>query len=189
MNEYSQPTFYRFNTDSIKLVRYVISKVIEANNILDLGAGCGVIGIEVANALRAPNLTLLEIQDDYRVHLIKNIGYLLDKTNTEVCIDSFSLWKPIKKYDLIVSNPPYYLLGHGEPSKDERRHVARTFVRDGWQSLLHLIQDSLADDGKAYIVLKNDQKLVSLIKSLTDLKINLVKDSHLIFLEFSLDKE
>src|SRR5258708_4421753 len=118
MNDYSQPEFYKFNEDSIKLVRRVTEKVKAAEHILDLGAGSGIIGIELANYFHPESLTLVEVQKDYLPHLELNLKFQLkSKTDFFVELSSFGHWSPQKKYDLIVCNPPYFLPGHGEVSK------------------------------------------------------------------------
>src|SRR4051812_43029170 len=119
MNDYSQPDFYRFNEDSLKLVNWILEKKLNAKAILDLGAGCGIIGIELANRMHADSLTMVELQADYKAHLEKNIDLILDKKIIpHISIQSFKKWTPNQLYDLIVCNPPYFLPGHGEVSKD-----------------------------------------------------------------------
>lgn len=180
-SDYSQPEFYRFNEDSLKLVRWIESHVKVAKDILDLGAGAGILGIELANFYSPETLTLLEMQEDFLIHLQDNLATQLKvKTNALVVMSSFGEWKPLRQYDLIVCNPPYFLPGHGHPSADKRKHISRTFVKDNWDILLDLIEKSLTPDGKAFMVLKkNDQVL----KYLKNHKIH--NDHGLMFIELS----
>jgi tRNA1Val (adenine37-N6)-methyltransferase len=164
MNDYLQPDFYRFNQDSLKLVEWVFSRIKKANKILDLGAGSGIIGIELANKLSAQQLTLVELQNDFLPYLEKNIKFQLKGgTQAEVLISSFGDWPPRRTFDLIVCNPPYYLPGHGQPSEDQRRGIARTFLTDHWEILLSRIEESLTPEGKACLVIKNDERILKLI--------------------------
>lgn len=164
-SDYSQPEFYRFNEDSLKLVRWIESQVKEANHILDLGAGAGILGIELANFYAPESLTLLEMQEDYLIHLQENLTTQLTvKTNPLVVMSSFGEWKPLRDYDLIVCNPPYYLPGHGHPSADKRKHLSRTFVKDNWDILLDLIEKSLTPEGKAFMVFKKNDLILKKLK-------------------------
>ena len=79
--DYSQPNFYHFSEDSIRLADYVVSKIEEKNlsenqrslNCLDLCAGCGVIGLEVVlKGSFAGAINFCEINRDYSSFLIEN---------------------------------------------------------------------------------------------------------------------
>lgn len=189
MSDYSQPNFYRFNEDSFKLIDYVQSHLTKANRILDLGAGSGIIGIELANKLNANHLSLVEAQVEYHIHLKKNVSERLFNCTSEIVLKSFGEWKPESTYDLIVSNPPYFLPGHGQPSKDVKKNIARSFILDSWEVFLDLISLTLAPDGKAFIVLRNDQLILNKIKKNLCLDCKIFDSDNLVYIElFRLDK-
>lgn len=186
MNDYKQPDFYRFNSDSLFLVQWILKKGIRGNRILDLGAGCGVIGIELAIQMRPSLLTSLEVQKDFLSYLKTNSEYYIPSLKHNIYSEAFSDWKPDTSYDLIVSNPPYYLPDSGQPSSDIRRGIARTFSIDGWDPFLKCIGRSLSIEGKAFIVIKNEKKTVALIRQLvlqTGLKLIEEVTSDLMILE------
>jgi len=186
MNDYHQPDFYRFNQDSIKLVNRIIKSITSAKCILDMGAGSGIIGIELARILKSSELDLLEVQPEYLPFLEKNVSeQLLTETKAKIVISSFGEWKPSKEYDLIVCNPPYFLPAQGEPSKDERRNIARSFVKDSWAILLKKMEDSLAPEGRAFIVVKEDPKVISEIKKFVSLNMKLTQEGKLVFIQLS----
>lgn len=176
MIDYFQPDFYRFNEDSLKLVNWVVKKNISGNHILDLGAGCGIIGIEASRSLRPLSASFVEVQEDFLPFLNQNLKtFLPAKIEFHIFHMSFSQFYPQKKYDLILSNPPYYLPGRGELSPDSRRAISRSFIQDGWRVLISKIQESLADEGMAFLVLKNELLLKKEIlreASLNQLKVN-----------------
>jgi tRNA1(Val) A37 N6-methylase TrmN6 len=160
-DDYSQPSFYKFNSDSFDLIDYALKNSPTVQSILDLGAGCGIIGIEIAKRLSTKHLTLVELQTEYRLYIEDNCKkYLNDEIKVEIVISSFQNYQPLKKFDLIVCNPPYYLPGHGEVPKIPQRAFARMFLVDDWMILLSKIAQSLTEDGKALIVLKNDENLI-----------------------------
>lgn len=184
MSDYRQPHFYRFNEDSLKLVNFVSSNVKTASHILDLGAGSGIIGIELANRLGPKELTLLDIQEEWLEYLSHNVkNYLVPEVKSHVIIESFGKWKPAVQYDLIVSNPPYYLPGHGQPNSDKRKEIARSFVKDDWQIFLGLIKRCLAPSGKAFIVVKNDSRIKK--ELVHDLDFEFMEEDTLLFVKIS----
>lgn len=169
MSDYSQPEFYRFNQDSLELVKWVSQKIETADRLLDLGAGSGVIGIELANLLGPKQLALLEVQMAFHSHLEANLkSQLRPGIAAEVVLSSFGNWEPTELYDVIVSNPPYYLPGKGQPSNDERRSICRSFIKDDWQVFLGLISRILTPQGQAFLVIKNDHRLLALIEKLAE---------------------
>jgi tRNA1(Val) A37 N6-methylase TrmN6 len=138
-----------------------------ADSILDLGAGSGVIGIEVANSLKANHLTLVDVQSEWKEIQEYNLGHFLKSGSGEIIVSSFKDWIPTRKYDLIVCNPPYFLPGHGQPNNDPRKEIARSFVVDGWNELLRAIERSLSQKGTAFVVVMNDKRILNEIKSPT----------------------
>lgn len=158
-----------------------------ATSMLDLGAGCGVIGIEMANLLRCEFLTLLELQDDFHPHLEINLKQQLKTSlESEIIKSSFGEWKPNRKYDLIVCNPPYYLPGRGQGNKDPRRELARSFVKDDWLTLMRLIESTLAPGGRGFLVIKNDPLILEEVKkNKGPLVVSTSIEEGLIFLEIS----
>ena len=187
MTDYSQPDFYRFNEDSLKLVEWVSMKISTASQLLDLGAGCGVIGIELANIIRPDKLDLLEAQIDFFPHIQENIKtQLKHQIPVEVVNESFGKWSPEKKYDLITCNPPYFLPGRGEPYKDSRRELARSFVLDNWNIFFQTIDKAMTETGQAFLVVKNDFVLIDTIrKSNLLFELQLAEEGNLIFLKLS----
>lgn len=158
--DYSQPDFYRFNQDSLELVKWIINHVASAESILDLGAGSGIIGMELAQKFKPKKLTLVEVQREYEVHLQKNAERFVPvETQTSIVIESFSQFSPSTKFDLIVCNPPYYLPGRGEVSPDPARAIARSFIVDRWEILLKKVSEVMSEKGKCFFVLKKDEWL------------------------------
>jgi tRNA1Val (adenine37-N6)-methyltransferase len=165
MDDYSQPDFYRFNQDSTALINWIIQKNLRPHSILDLGAGSGIIGIELARLLNIPELCLVELQEDYLPHLKINVArFLGPETVVDIQITSFSNFKPAR-YELIVCNPPYYLPGAGQLPVNPQRAKARSFMEDSWEILMKCFKQSLSPKGEGYIVLKNDEGLFKTIEA------------------------
>ncbi len=155
--EYSQPDFYRFNSDSLALVEWIIQRGHSYSKVLDLGAGCGILGIELAQKYHVERITFVEIQKEYQDYLFQNIkNHLKPSLQTEVRWESFGDVVLNEDYDLIVCNPPYYLPGHGQQSTNVQRMIARAFIKDSWSELFAIVERNLTIRGKAYFVIKNN---------------------------------
>lgn len=187
MNDYRQPEFYRFNEDSLKLVNWLAARNPDCTHLLDLGAGSGILGIELANRLNTPHLTLVEAQEDFIPFIEINIREQLKvPAAVELIHQTFGEWKPKFQFDLIVSNPPYYLKGHGESAPDVRKNIARSFVLDDWSVLLKLVRKVLTPVGKAIFVIKNDQRILKEVQNnLNGLGLNVHEVEKLLMLELS----
>lgn len=185
--DYSQPDFYRFNEDSLKLVKWVQSQTDRCENLLDLGAGSGVIGLELAQKLSPKKITFLELQHSFMPHLKKNTSMLASSiVDIEIINSSFGNWLPRHRFDLIVCNPPYYLPGHGQKSTNPEKSICRSFDVDDWGVLLNLIENALDDQGKAFLVIKANNNILDLIASLGSvLKLEISEGNKIFFLKLT----
>lgn len=149
-SNYSQPDFYKFSRDSIELVDFSVNYIKErgsSQTLLDLCCGCGVIGIEAFEKVNGvEKVSFLELQTEFFPHLKKNIE--------ESSISDFKLYEtPLGKqafterFDLIYSNPPYFIPGEGRVSENELRQNCRTFEVDGWNVFLKKVHEWLDADG------------------------------------------
>ena len=78
----------------------------ENPDVLDLCAGSGCIGITVANKVKDSRVTLVEKYDVPFHYMQKNAERNAADNCELVCADIFC-FEPNKKFDLILSNPPY----------------------------------------------------------------------------------
>jgi tRNA1(Val) A37 N6-methylase TrmN6 len=160
-DDYSQPQFYRFNSDSITLIDRIVQKRFQVGSIMDLGTGCGIIGLELVRRIKTEKLVLVELQREYLVHLEDNCRrFLPSEVEVSILITSFGELQLSQEFDLIVSNPPYYFPHSGVLSKDLNRARARAFLVDSLEILLQKIAYFLAPEVHAFLVLKNDETLL-----------------------------
>ncbi len=177
---YSQPSEYRFSHDSVFLAREIFEELKNKNEfknslqILDLCSGCGVIGLDFVfhilkeqtsdlNTLVSLEVDFLEIQDVYRPHFEKNVESLgslfsLSKTKLSFLNTNYENLQTAyfaKKYDLILSNPPYFMPGQGKMSPSEFKNRCRFFLDSDLKNLIQGIENSLAKNGKAYLLLRD----------------------------------
>ena len=111
---------FPLSTDSMVLQDFV--KLPNNAKILDLGSGCGTLGLLLC--ARDPNCTVTGVELDSAAHAaaLENIGRNgLDPRLFSICADLRTMpWKP-GIFDVGVSNPPYFSGG----ARHSRNPVAR----------------------------------------------------------------
>ncbi len=180
--DYSQPADYRFSLDSVFLAQKVagalqstMQKSLSQLQILDLCAGCGVVGLELNFHL--PEITkidFLEIQADYLEHFNKNCLQAPKHTDFRFLQMNYSeLCSPVFKnhYDIIISNPPYFFEGEGLLSPNKFKNRCRFFLDSSFEKLIEATLFSLVDQGEAFILMRSGSEhgrdLLSKVKELT----------------------
>lgn len=58
------------------------------------------------------------------------------------------------KFDLTISNPPYFQPGHGVLSPSKFKNRCRFYLDSSFQSYIRALENSLANNGKAYFLLR-----------------------------------
>jgi tRNA1Val (adenine37-N6)-methyltransferase len=166
ISNYSQPDFYHFTEDSLELVEFashILKDVEGPQSAVDLGAGCGVIGIEAL--LKIPSLnkmTFLEVQEPFIFHIKENLRQANIKSASVI---HKAISELEGQFDLIFSNPPYFSPGMGRRSDQKERQVCRTFEVDGWRVFFEKISEILIADGLVFLCVRDDSKIKDFLKS------------------------
>ena len=90
-----------------ELVRLMLKENLDGKEILDIGTGSGCIAISLAKNLPNAKVTALDISIDALEVAKENAR--LNNVNIEFIHADIFEYKSEKKYDVIVSNPPYVL--------------------------------------------------------------------------------
>ena len=88
-----------------ELVRLILKEDLDGKEILDIGTGSGCIAISLAKNLPNAKVTALDISTDALEVARKNAE--LNNVNIEFIHADILEYQSDKKYDVIVSNPPY----------------------------------------------------------------------------------
>jgi tRNA1(Val) A37 N6-methylase TrmN6 len=161
-SEYFQPDEYHYSLDSV-LLAHKVAFLYEAHpqisdlKILDLCAGCGVVGLEFYCHLKNTRfIDFIEIQETYVPYFEKNLKLINPTaTNFNFLLMNYNQMQNKdfeNKYDLIISNPPYFFKGEGILSPSEFKNRCRFFMDANLAELINAILFSLVPNGKAYLL-------------------------------------
>jgi len=118
---YQPESGYCYNSDSIFLYNF-ISSFKPKGRVLDVGAGCGVVGLLVARDNPKVRLEAVEKQTAFIHYATTNAR--VNKIEYVMYQGDFSALDENNKYDYIISNPPFYPEGASK-SEDEMLFNAR----------------------------------------------------------------
>lgn len=167
---YAQPEEYHFSHDSVFLARQVFELYFEnlqESTALDLCAGCGIVGLDFlyhcksAGKLMPAKFDFLEVQNIYREYFEQNLrsfGASLPSVN--FLNQNYEILKSESyqaRYDLILSNPPYFRVNQGILSPSEFKNRCRFFIDSDFKNLIEAINNALKPQGSAYILLRDLQ--------------------------------
>jgi tRNA1Val (adenine37-N6)-methyltransferase len=142
----------KINTDGVLLGAYV-----QANNpyrILDIGTGTGVIALMLAQRFQDANIDAVEIDIEAYQTSLDNFKNSPFASRIQGNLGSFEDLQVANKYDLIVSNPPFYTNSLHNP--DARKKIARHADFDFFKKLLDFAKTNLSDKGQLDLILPNE---------------------------------
>jgi len=139
----------KIGTDSVILGSWL--KADQASTILDVGSGCGLLSFMMAQ--KFPHAQVLGIEKDPPSHLesLENIDHNPFKERLRFLEADFAQWKSEERFDLIVSNPPYF--ESGQATERPARDNARRQKSLSHTVLLQQMRNLLADKGSINLIL------------------------------------
>jgi len=114
---------FRFSLDSVLLARFVSKK--KAKNIIDIGSGSGVIALLLHKLYDFTNIDALEYQAGMYRCLRKTIEINSLENHIHPINIDLKQYKPQKRYNIMVSNPPYRKSGSGRLCNTTDENIAR----------------------------------------------------------------
>lgn len=139
----------RFETEELvdNTINYINEYFKEPIDIVDLGTGSGVIGLTLEKKVSTKSVDLIDISKEALEVTHKNCEYLNSKANI---IENDMLENITKKYDVIISNPPYIKDNEEIESivKNNEPHIALFAGEDGldcYKKIFKNIKNNMKD--------------------------------------------
>ena len=122
-----------------------------AKKILDIGTGSGLIAIMAAQRHPIAKITAIDIDKDCVMQATENAVASPWAERIEVIETPLQEYSPEEKFDVIISNPPYFADSMHSPDKQRTtaRHTASLSFKELTDGVLRL----LADDGLFAVIL------------------------------------
>lgn len=124
--------------------------------MLDIGTGTGLIALMLAQRCAHAVVDAVEIDEAAAEQARENVAAspFADRVNVvNVEIQKFTPMNGVR-YDVVVSNPPYFQNALGSP--DEKRHTARHTDSLSYRELLDAVTRLLREDGRFCIIIPFD---------------------------------
>lgn len=124
-----------------------------SERVLDIGTGSGLIALMLAQRSNAL-IDALDIDEDACKQAKYNIENSIFKEQIQVIQSDFNDFNTNHKYDLIVSNPPYFT--NSLPAPDSQRNIARHNHALSFEILFKKSVELLTGKGKVALILPYD---------------------------------
>jgi len=155
------------------------SKNNDVKSVLDIGAGTGALSLMYAQKNPLANIDAIEIEGGAYTQAKENIAASPFAERITIVHDDVKKLTSSKKYDSIISNPPFY--EREIRSNDQKKNVAHHNSGLLFEELLGVIMDNLLPLGNFYLLLpfkRNEEiKKILLKQDLFVSKIVFVKQS------------
>ena len=143
----------KVGTDGVLLGAW--ASVQDAHRILDVGTGTGLVALMLAQrSLPDAKVIALEIDEAAARQAKENVTRSLWKDRIEVVKQDFLSYQSLDKFDVVVSNPPYFVDSLSCP--DQQRNMARHNNSLTYEKLLERVADLLAEEGLFTVVIPTD---------------------------------
>ena len=173
----------RFETEELveNTIKYINKYFNKPIDIIDLGCGSGVIGLTLEKKVSTNSVDLIDISKKALEVTNKNCGKLNSKANI---IESDMFSNVEKKYDVIISNPPYIKTNEEieEIVKENEPSIALYAGEDGLDCYKKILKDIKKHMKEKCLIAfeigyKQKDDIINLIrKNIPDVKIEAKKD-------------
>lgn len=148
-----------FGMDSVLIANFVkISR--KSAIVADLGTGTGIISILVVGKQNPKKVYAVEIQEELVDMAKRSVKYndLEDKIDViNADIVGISRGKFNKRFDYVISNPPYKKLNTGLINDNQKKLISRHEVKCTLEDLVYEASKLLKDNGVFYMVHRPDR--------------------------------
>jgi len=150
----------KVGTDGVLLGAW--AQIGNAKKILDIGTGTGLIALMLSQRSEAL-IDAIDIDENACTQAYENVVASPFSNQIHITHSSFADFQPTEKYDLIVSNPPYF--SQSLKSPDDKRSRARHDDHLPLEDLIAGSKKFLSGNGRIALILpvEQDQKLTGIL--------------------------
>lgn len=143
----------KVGTDSMLLGSFIDAS--NARRALDIGAGTGVLTLMVLQNNPTLIVDVVEIHQEAAEECAFNLKQSSWGEQAKVYSQDFLTFQPEDKYDLIFSNPPFYVDGlkSGVESIDQAKHITRAL----FEQFIVKTAGILNEYGRFYVIIPGNQ--------------------------------
>jgi tRNA1Val (adenine37-N6)-methyltransferase len=141
----------KLGTDAVLLGAYATPPAY--GNILDVGCGCGILSLMMAQQSPAATITAIDIDEDACRQAVVNFDASAWSGRLKAQHSSFQDFyssTPLR-FDCIISNPPYFQNQLNSP--DEKRNTARHTLELSYDDLCTGVAQLLDESGEFWVIL------------------------------------
>lgn len=147
----------KVGTDGVLLGAWVCVK--NTQRILDVGTGSGLISLQIAQRNKNVELVAIDIDEEAAEQAFENVKASPWSNRIQVICNDFRYYSDYKKFDAIVSNPPYFIDALRSP--DTKRRVARHMEKLNYDLLFQHSKLLLTPQGHISIIIPTElEKIV-----------------------------
>lgn len=144
---------YRFSVDSLLLADFATLQ--RGDQLVDLGAGSGIISLILALRFPETTITEVEIQEDLadmaaRSVVLNNMG-----DRIRVCTGDVKKIRELftaQSFDVAIFNPPYRRLDSGRINPESEKAIARHEIKGTLEDFLVSARYLLKESGRVYAI-------------------------------------
>ena len=149
---------HRYGEESIALADFC--RVKGSDLVAELGSGCGIISLMIAARDRPKKILAIEIQQSIHEIAVKNVeANNLGKIVSPINGDYRELAAKYEaKFDVVLSNPPFFRIQAGRLSSNAERAQARHELNGTVEDLLVAAKRLLAPNGRFLLVFSENRR-------------------------------
>lgn len=128
----------------------------QSRYILDIGTGTGLIALMMAQRYPEAQIVGIDIDDAAVAQAIENVAASPFTERISILKQDVTTYKPEMQFDVIVSNPPYFVDSLTCP--DEQRSIARHAVTLTFEALIKSAYRLLKTEGTFSVVIPTEMR-------------------------------
>ncbi|MEZ4947671.1 MAG: methyltransferase [Cyclobacteriaceae bacterium] len=130
-----------------------------AKHILDIGTGTGLIALMLAQRSgQNIHIDAIEIDFDTYQQAVENVEASVWQDKINVCHTSLQHFSTSKKYDLIITNPPYFVNSLKAP--DQKRNLSRHSDQLPYTDIINSCHRLLHPNGRLCLILPHSEGII-----------------------------